>query len=79
MSPLTVTSPSRSPPGTIAEGVRRLGWLALFYAVGTIGGPFARLVLSAVGGRVDSSDFGIPDVFGLGAVIMPFAVFVVGR
>ena len=67
------------PPDTIAEGVRRLGWLALVYAVGNIAGPFARLVLSAVAGRVDSSDFGIPDVFGLGAVIMAIAVFVVVR
>jgi hypothetical protein len=67
------------PPDTIAEGVRRLGWLALVYAIGNIMGPFARLVLSAVAGRVDSSDFGIPDVFGLGAVIMAFAVFAVVR
>jgi hypothetical protein len=67
------------PPDTIAEGVRRLGWLALVYAIGNIMGPFARLVLSAVEGTVDSSDFGIPDVFGLGAVIMAFAVFAVVR
>jgi eukaryotic-like serine/threonine-protein kinase len=67
------------PPDTIAEGVRRLGWLALVYAIGNISGPFARLVLSAVEGTVDSSDFGIPDVFGLGAVIMAFAVFAVVR
>jgi eukaryotic-like serine/threonine-protein kinase len=67
------------PPDTIAEGVRRLGWLALVYAIGNITGPFARLVLSAVAGTVDSSDFGIPDVFGLGAVIMAFAVFAVVR
>ena len=62
------------PPDTIAEGVRRLGRLALVYAIGYITGPFARLVLSAVAGRVDSSDFGIPDVFGLGAVIMALGV-----
>ena len=67
------------PPDTIAEGVRRLGWLALVYAIGNIAGPFARLVLAAVAGRVDSSDFGIPDVFGLGAVIMAFAVFAAVR
>jgi hypothetical protein len=67
------------PPDTIAEGVRRLGWLALVYAIGNIMGPFARLVLSAVAGRVDSSDFGIPDVFGMGAVIMAFAIFAVVR
>jgi hypothetical protein len=67
------------PPDTIAEGVRRLGWLALVYAIGNIMGPFARLVLSAVAGRVESSDFGIPDVFGMGAVIMAFAIFAVVR
>ena len=67
------------PPDTIAEGVRRLGWLALVYAIGNITGPSARLVLAAVAGRVDRSDFGIPDVFGLGAVIMAFAVFAVVR
>ena len=42
-------------------------------------GPSARLVLSAVAGTVDQSDFGIPDVFGLGAVIMAFAVFAMVR
>ena len=78
MSRLNVISVSL-PPDTIAEGVRRLGWLALVYAIGNITGPFARLVLSAVAGRVDSSDFGIPDVFGLGAVIMAFAVFAAVR
>ena len=67
------------PPDAIAEGVRRLGWLALVYAIGNITGPFARLVLSAVAGRVDSSDFGIPDLFGLGAVIMAFGVFAAVR
>ena len=67
------------PPDTIAEGVRRLGWLALVYAIGNITGPFARLVLAAVAGKVDSSDFGIPDVFGLGAVIMAFGVFAAVR
>ena len=67
------------PPDTIAEGVRRLGWLALVYAIGYITGPFARLVLSGVAGTVDSSEFGIPDVFGLGAVIMALGVFAMVR
>ena len=62
-------------PDTATEGVRRLGWLALVYAIGNITAPYARLVLPAVAGRVDSSDFGIPDVFGLAAVIMAFGVF----
>jgi hypothetical protein len=67
------------PPDTIAEGVRRLGWLALVYSIGHIAGPFARLVLSAVRGTVDSWEFGIPDAFGLGAVIMGFTMFAVVR
>jgi hypothetical protein len=29
------------PPDTIAEGVRRLGWIALVYAIGYIAGPLA--------------------------------------
>ena len=42
-------------------------------------GPSAKLVLSAVAGTVDRSDFGIPDVFALGAVIMAFGVFAIVR
>jgi serine/threonine-protein kinase len=67
------------PPDTIAEGVRRLGWVALVYSIGHIAGPFARLVLSAAEGTVDSWTFGIPDLFGLGAVIIGFAMFAVVR
>jgi len=67
------------PPDTIAEGVRRLGWLALVYAIGNIMGPFAKLSLAAVEGRVDASDFAVPDLFGLTAVIMALAVFVAVR
>jgi len=67
------------PADTIAEGVRRLGWLALVYAIGNIAGPLARLVLSAVEGRVDSSVFGIRDVFDIGAVIMALSIFAIVR
>src|SRR4029450_5703346 len=67
------------PPDTIAEGVRRLGWLALFYGIASITGPFARLVVAAGEGSLASSDFGVPDVFALGAVILAFAVFAVVR
>ena len=59
--------------------MRRLGWLALVYAIGNIMGPFARLVVSAAAGRAEVSDFGIPDVFALGAVIMALAIFAVVR
>ena len=66
-------------PDTIAEGVRRLGWLALAYAIGSITGPFAKLALSAAAGRVHASDFGIPDLFALAAVVMAFGVFAAAR
>jgi serine/threonine-protein kinase len=66
-------------PDASAEGVRRLGWLALAYAIGHITGPFARLVLSAVEGSVQASDIGIPDLFGFAAVIMALGVFAAVR
>ncbi len=72
--------PERSlPADTVAEGVQRLGWLALAYVIASITGPSARLALAASEGAVDRSDFGIPDVFGLGAVITAIAVFVAVR
>jgi serine/threonine-protein kinase len=67
------------PPDTVAEGVRRLGWLALLYAIASITGPFARLFVAAGEGSLDSSDFGVPDVFALAAVIIAFAVFAIVR
>ena len=67
------------PPDVIAEGVRRLGWLALAYAIGTVTGPFTRLALSAMAGTVHASDFGVPDLFALGAVSMGLAVFAAVR
>ena len=38
----------RCLPDTIAEGVRRLGWLALVYAIANITGPFRQ---ACAGGR----------------------------
>jgi eukaryotic-like serine/threonine-protein kinase len=66
-------------PDTIAEGVRRLGWLALAYAIANVTGPFARFVLGALAGTVHLSDVGIPDFVGLGAVIMALCVFAAVR
>ena len=71
--------PVSLPPDTIAEGVRRLGWLALLYSICHIAGPFAKLVLSAVRGTGEPWTFGIPDAFGLAAVIMGVAMFAVVR
>jgi serine/threonine-protein kinase len=67
------------PPDTVAEGVRRLGWLALIYAIGIVMGPFARQVLSAETGRARLLEFGIPDLFGLAAVIMALTIFAMVR
>ena len=51
--------PVSLPPDTIVEGVRRLGWLALAYAIGNITGPFARLVLSVVDGTIQRSSISV--------------------
>jgi hypothetical protein len=67
------------PPDTIAEGVRRLGWIALVYAIAYVAGPFARLVLSGVAGTIDSYEFVIPDVCGVAAVVMALAIFAMAR
>jgi serine/threonine-protein kinase len=67
------------PPETIAEGVRRLGWLALLYAVGQFAGPITRLVMWTHGGTVNPWTFGIPDAFALGTVPMGLAMFAVVR
>ena len=67
------------PPETVAEGVRRLGWAALVYALGQMAGPFARLVQAAVGDTVYTWRFGIPDGFALGAVIAGLALFAAVR
>jgi serine/threonine-protein kinase len=66
-------------PESIAEGVRRLGWLALAYAIAYITGPAARLAAGAFAGSVHASDVGIPDVFGLATVIMALGVFAAVR
>jgi serine/threonine-protein kinase len=66
-------------PDTIAEGVRRLGWIALVYAIAYVVGPFTRLVLTGVAGTIDSYEFVIPDVFGVAAVVMALAIFAMAR
>jgi serine/threonine-protein kinase len=63
----------------ISEGARRLGWLGLAYVGASILGPVARLVLWAATGSLHASDFGIPDAFGLAAIIMGLAVFAIVR
>ena len=67
------------PPDTIAEGVRRLGWIALVYAIAYVAGPFTRLVLTGVAGTIDSYEFVIPDVFSVAAVVMGLAIFAMAR
>jgi serine/threonine-protein kinase len=66
-------------PDIAAQGVRRLGWLALVYAIGNITGPLVRLLLAAGSGRLQASQFGIPDVFGLATVLIAFGLFAAVR
>jgi eukaryotic-like serine/threonine-protein kinase len=66
------------PPELMAEGARRLGWLALMYAIGVVVGHFGRRVLLILS---DSADVGLhgSDVFGLATAVLSLAVFVVAR
>lgn len=67
------------PPEVAAEGVRRLGWLGLVYSAGICAAAFSKLALSAVTRTFDAAELGLPEVFGLAAVVMGLAVFGVVR
>ena len=66
------------PPELMAEGARRLGWLALMYAIGVVVGHFGRRVLLILS---DSADVGFhgSDALGLATAALTLAVFVVAR
>jgi serine/threonine-protein kinase len=66
------------PPELMAEGSRRLGWLALLYAIGVVVGHFGRRALLILS---DSADVGLhgSDVFGLATAVLSVAVFVAAR
>jgi serine/threonine protein kinase len=66
------------PPELMAEGARRLGWLALMYTIGVGVGHFGRRVLLILS---DSADVGLhgSDVFGLATAALSLAVFVAAR
>ena len=65
-------------PELLAEAARRLGWLCLAYAGGTILGHYERWAAIAWAGSVDLS-LHVPAVFGFAAVLMAIAVYVVSR
>jgi serine/threonine-protein kinase len=66
------------PPELMAEGARRLGWLALMYAIGVVVGHFGRRVLLILS---DSANVGFhgSDALGLATAALTLAVFVVAR
>jgi len=66
------------PPELIAEASRRLGWLGLLYAGGYTAGQIGGRRLVGLTGAFDTAP-GIHDVFGLIAVGVGVAVYVVSR
>ena len=69
---------STLPPELMAEGARRLGWLALMYAIGVVVAHFGRRILLVLS---DSADVGFhgSDALGLAAAVLSLAVFLVAR
>jgi serine/threonine-protein kinase len=67
------------PPDVVAEGVRRLGWLGLIYSITTSVGIAGKLMIAASEGAVEAANLGVPDVFGLVAVIMGLVIYAVVR
>jgi len=65
-------------PELLAEAARRLGWLCLTYAGGSILGHFEHWAAIAWAGTIDWSQH-VPAVFGFAAVLMGIAVYVVSR
>jgi serine/threonine-protein kinase len=66
------------PPELMAEGARRLGWLALMYAIGVVVAHFGRRILLILSDATDVGFHG-SDAFGLAAAVLSLAVFLVAR
>ena len=66
------------PPELMAEVSWRLGWLGLIYAVSGVIGHFGRRLLLAVTGTIEPG-LRIQEAFGLAAIAMGIAVFVIAR
>ncbi len=66
------------PPELMSEGARRLGWLALMYAIGVCVARFGRRILLVLS---DSATVGFhgSDALGLATAALALAVFVVAR
>jgi eukaryotic-like serine/threonine-protein kinase len=66
-------------PELMAEASRRLGWLGLVYACGSIAANYGRRALPALAGFGIDWRFHGSDVLGVTAAVMGIAVFVVSR
>jgi tRNA A-37 threonylcarbamoyl transferase component Bud32 len=65
-------------PELLADAARRLGWLCLAYAGGSILAHFEHWAAIAWAGSIDWS-LHVPAVFGFAAVLISIAVFIVSR
>ena len=65
-------------PELMAEASRRLGWLGLIYAGGSIVARFGRSALLVLGGSPEGR-FRAPDVFDVMAAALGLGVYLVSR
>ena len=71
-------SPQSLPPDLLSEGARRIGWLGLAYAAGTVAAYIGRREFLAWTTALDPT-IGLADVFSAASVLMGLAVFAIAR